>query len=214
MLKQYSFYKWFSSFIFYKEFSFFYFLRIKKTKKSSKKIKQPVVKPCFVRLEQQNYDHYMTQESPVRPKKKRRAISPKYIDDTSSEDEPIYDYEEINDNCDYINTENSTSDGCCSKESKCSYSCLNLVSSQCEVLKNLFITLLYDLKKQSTVDEVPDANIESEIDWNNIIYETVVGKRRDCNKMVYTKHEKKHLWQKSRTKKWGSGVFMPNRDFT
>lgn len=40
----------------------------------------------------------------------------------------------------------------------------------------------------SIVDVVPDANIESGIDWNDLVYETVVGKRRDCNKMVYTVH--------------------------
>lgn len=67
--------------------------------------------PCFVRLEKKNYDRYKTDNSPVQPSKKRRAISPVHYDqsssDESSEDEEIFDIVSIEAESDDINVPNA-----------------------------------------------------------------------------------------------------------
>lgn len=53
-------------------------------------------------------------------------------------------------------------------------------------------------------DDIDDTE---RIDWNNIEYETAVGKRMDCENMIYTKTEKQ-LYGKNRTLKNGDVAFL------
>lgn len=45
------------------------------------------------------------------------------------------------------------------------------------------------------------------INWNNLEYETIVGKRIDCDQMIYTKHEKQ-IYGKNRTLKDGTVAYL------
>lgn len=57
-------------------------------------------------------------------------------------------------------------------------------------------------------NKVDENGIEQQkIDWNNISYETAVGKRMDCDSMIYTKVEKQ-LYGKNRTLKNGEIAYL------